>query len=117
MQNLVKNVAGSENVGATAQPVVTQNGSDFRMLTRPLLFSEKLPNLSSQGDLILADFSQYQIGLRKELTLEKSAHVGWQTDSIGYRAILRADGQGRWKQAFVPKSGSSLSWVVTLQAR
>jgi len=57
------------------------------------------------------------VGLRKEVSIERSMHVGWSTDETGYRAILRADGQGTWAKAFTPKNGSPLSWAVTLAAR
>ena len=104
--------------GGSHIPVMTE-GSDgqFRMLTRPVLFTEKVPALGAEGDILLADFSQYVVGMRAEVVLEKSMHVGWQTDESGYRVILRADGQGRWSQAMTPKNGSSMSWCITLAAR
>ncbi|HKQ63106.1 MAG TPA: phage major capsid protein [Candidatus Polarisedimenticolaceae bacterium] len=103
--------------GGSAVPVMTESNGEFRILTRPVLFTEKLPVLGDQGDIILADWSQYTIGLRKEVTVEKSVHVGWQTDTSGYRAIIRMDGQGRWNQPFKPLNGSTQSWIVALEAR
>lgn len=117
MQITVMNVAGTDNVGGSAVPVFSTNGGDFRLLSRPVLFTEKLPALSSQGDIVLADFSQYAIGLRKAVTLERSLYAGWSTDESGYRAIVRLDGMGRWRAAFTPKNGSTLSWCVALGAR
>jgi HK97 family phage major capsid protein len=117
MQLVVSNRANTENVGGSATPVFAQEGGEFRLLTRPVIFTEKLPALSTQGDIILADFSQYAIGLRKEVSLERSIYAGWSTDESGYRAIIRVDGQGRWKSPFTPKSGSTLSWVVALATR
>jgi len=117
MQSIVKNVAGTENVGGSAVPVVTQINGAFTLLTRPIIFTEKLPALSAQGDVLFADFSQYAIGMRKEVSLERSIYAGWQTDESGYRAIMRVDGQGRWNKAFTPKNGDTLSWCVTLAAR
>ena len=118
MQLVVKNVAGTENVGGSATPVFSADGKGgFTLLTRPVIFTEKLPALSSQGDILLADFSQYAIGLRKEVSLERSIYAGWQTDESGYRAIVRVDGQGKWRAAFKPSNGSTLSWAVTLAAR
>jgi len=87
-------------------------------LTLPaVIFTEKLPALTNQGDLLLVSLSQYAVGLRKEVSLERSIYAGWQTDESGYRAIVRVDGQGTWKSAFTPKNGDSLSWCVTLAAR
>ncbi len=82
-----------------------------------VLATEKLPGLGTKGDIMLVDFSQYSIGLRKEVVLQKSMHVGWQTDESGYRVILRADGQGRWSKVVTPRNGDTLSWCVTLAAR
>lgn len=103
--------------GGSVVPVMTESNGQFRILTRPVLFTEKLPALGAKGDIMLADFSQYTIGLRREVALEKSVHIGWQTDTSGYRVILRADGQGRWSKPFTPKNGDTLSWCVTLAAR
>jgi HK97 family phage major capsid protein len=118
MQNIVKNVAGTENVGGSAVAVVTQNGDGtLSMLTRPIIFTEKLPVLSSQGDLLLADLSQYAVGMRRGAALEKSMHAGFTTDQTYFRVITRLDGQGTWKSAVTPKNGDSISWCVALGAR
>ena len=63
------------------------------------------------------DFSQYAIGLRKEITLEKSQHILFMSDQTVWRAITRCDGQGRWNQAFTPANGDTQSWCVTLDER
>lgn len=109
----------SIGIGTAGSPIPVLRESDgaFLMLTRPVLFTEKLPALGTVGDIILADFSQYTVGLRPELALEKSNHVGWQNDTSGYRVILRADGMGRWKSALTPANGDTLSWCVALATR
>jgi HK97 family phage major capsid protein len=117
MQITVMNVLGTENVGGSAVPVFSTNGGDFRLLGKPVLLTEKLPALSSQGDILLADFSQFAVGIRKEITLDRSIAPGFQTDEVAYRCIVRVDGQGLWKSAFTPKNGSTLSWCVALGAR
>ena len=117
MQIVVRNQANTDNVGGSAVPVVAQQDGKFTLLTRPVVFTEKTPNFSSQGDILLADFSQYAIGMRKEVSVERSIFPGWQTDESAYRTILRVDGQGKWNRVFTPRNGSTLSWAVTLQAR
>ncbi len=103
----------------TAVTRLLEQGPDgrFSMLTRPVLFSEKVPALGTPGDIMLVDFTQYAIGLRREVSVEKSQHVGWQTDESGYRTILRVDGQPIWEKPFTPKNGSTLSWAVILATR
>jgi HK97 family phage major capsid protein len=118
MQNIVANRANTENVGGSAVAVVTQNADgQMSLLTRPIIFTEKLPILSSQGDILLADLSQYAVGIRKGAALEKSMHAGFSTDETLFRVVTRLDGQGLWKSAITPKNGDSISWCVTLGAR
>jgi HK97 family phage major capsid protein len=99
------------------QPAVTQSNGKFYLLGKEVLFTEKVPVLGTLGDLLLCDLSMYTIGLRKEVSLDKSIHVGWSTDTAAYRAILRADGQGSWNKPITPKAGDTLSWCVALQSR
>jgi HK97 family phage major capsid protein len=103
--------------GGAFYPALKEESGQFTILGRPAVFSEKVPALSSKGDVILADFSQYQIGLRKDLTLDRSIHPGWLTDTVNYRTILRADGMGSWDKPVTPFAGDTLSWCVTLEAR
>ncbi|HUT09192.1 MAG TPA: phage major capsid protein [Thermoguttaceae bacterium] len=99
-------------------PVMTSDNGSFQILTRPVVFTEKLPALGTLGDIILVDFSQYAIGIRQEMSVESSRHVGWQSDQTGYRCIIRIDGMPTWASAHTPKSGGdSLSWAVALESR
>jgi len=102
--------------GAPIQPAVLQSNGQFSLLGKPMLFSEKVPALGSLGQLLFCDLSCYTIGMRKEVSLDKSIHVGWTQDTSAYRAIIRADGQGSWNKAISPKAGDSLSWCVALAA-
>jgi HK97 family phage major capsid protein len=114
----IKNAAGTDFVGGSQVPVLI-SGPDgvLRLLGIPVICSEKLPALTNQGDIILCDLSQYAIGLRAELMIESSRHVGWTTDTTAYRAVIRVDGMGTWSKAFTPKAGGTRSWIVALQAR
>lgn len=103
--------------GGSFIPAMTENNGQFRLLSRPVIFTEKLPAVGDEGDIVLCDLSQYAVGLRKEIALDKSIHVGWLADQAGYRAIVRADGMPTWNAAITPKAGDSLSWCVTLAAR
>jgi HK97 family phage major capsid protein len=90
----------------------------FYILGIEVLFTEKVPTLGDEGDIVLADFSQYVVGMRKEVTLDKSGHFGFDKDETYFRSILRADGMGRWSGPMKPRNGpNTLSWCVTLAAR
>lgn len=102
--------------GTPIQPAVLQSNGKFSLLGRPMLFTEKCPALGSLGQLLLVDRSQYAIGLRREVSLDKSIHVGWATDEASYRAILRVDAMGTWNAAITPAAGDSLSWCIALEA-
>jgi HK97 family phage major capsid protein len=100
-----------------AIPVMTNANGSFTILTRPVVFTEKLPALGDKGDIMLCDFTQYVVGLRSEIVVEKSNMPGFTRDTVYYRAKVRADGQPTWADPYTPKYGSTLSPFVTLQAR
>lgn len=106
----------TDGTTSTHVPVLTESNGAFSMLTRPCVFTEKLPLLGDVGDIVLCDFSQY-VGLRKEGVIERSQHIGWMTDTASFRLKLRCDGKGKWSSPFTPKNGSTLSWCVTLAER
>jgi len=103
--------------GGVTVPVMRETDGGFQIFTKPVLFTEKLPVLGDKGDIILADFSQYAIGLRREISIEKSAHIRFMQDEVVWRAITRIDGEGRWNKAFTPANGATQSWCVCLEAR
>lgn len=103
--------------GGSHIPVMTETSGEYRMLGREVLLTEKVATLGDQGDVLLAAFSQYAVGLRSEMSLDRSQHVGFARDVETFRGILRGDGQGKWNAPYTPKTGSTLSWAVTLAAR
>jgi HK97 family phage major capsid protein len=107
-------------IGTSGQHMAVQTGrnGEFLLLTRPVIFTEKCQPLGTKGDILLVDFSQYAVGLRREMVVQTSQHVGWQSDQIGYRCILRVDGVPLWASAHTPANGSdTLSWAVALADR
>jgi HK97 family phage major capsid protein len=114
---VIQNVGATENVGGSFVPVISERNGQFTILTRPVYFTEKLPTLGTKGDILLANFSQYCIGMRREVSLATSIHVKWLQDEMAYRCIVRADGQGKWSQAYKNKQGTSLSWCVVVENR
>ena len=99
-------------------PVLQEKNGQFILLTRPIIFSEKMEPLGSKGDILLADFSQYAIGLRGDMRLESSMHVHFQSDEIAYRAIIRVDGQPLWDESLTLEDGSTtVSPFIVLEER
>ena len=117
MQAKVRDDSG-DVVGGGA--IMVQNAvgdAPTSLFGRPIITTEKLPALGTKGDLLLVDLSQYAVGLRKEVTIDRSAHAGFTKDQEHFRAIMRLDGQGTWAKAFTPKHGPTLSWAVALANR
>ena len=111
------NMAGTDYVGGSSLPIFTKGPQGWELFGLPLILSEKLKVLGAQGDLLLADFSQYHIGLRRELSLERSMHAGFMTDSVWFRMTARVDGMGSWKSSLTPENGTPVSPFVTLASR
>ncbi len=85
-----------------------------RLLGLPIVFSEKCAPLGTKGDILLIDWSKYYVGLRKDVTIDRSVHSGWSTDEVSFRAITRVDGQPAWASAMTPKKGMRHVVVVRL---
>jgi HK97 family phage major capsid protein len=103
--------------GGSLVPVLSESNGNFRMLAIPVIFSEKCSALGDLGDIILADFSQYAVGLRAEVRLEKSMHAGFASDTSHFRAVLRADGQPLLAAPYTMAHGGTVSPFVTLAER
>jgi HK97 family phage major capsid protein len=103
--------------GGSHYPVLKESNGKFSMLTRPVIFTEKTETLGSQGDILLADFSQYIIGLRDGLRMDVSPHVYFESDESLGRLIERHDGQPLWSKPLKLQDGTTVSPFVTLKVR
>jgi len=104
--------------GGSAIPVMSERDGKFTILTRPVIFTEKTEKLGDQGDILLADFSSYIIGLREEMRMDLSQHLYFDTDESALRVIERHDGQSLWNEALTLEDGSTtVSPFVTLAER
>ncbi len=106
MQLFVVHEEGDDTLGSH-YPVLREDGSGFKMLTRPVLFTEKSMPLGSRGDVILADLSQYIIGLRQGMRFDLSPHVYFTSDQLAARLIERHDGQPLWDGPLTLEDGST----------
>jgi HK97 family phage major capsid protein len=114
---LVKNVAGSENVGGI--PSSIYNAEKNTLKGRPIIFTEFNQSLTTEGDVILTDLSAYLTGIRAGGVREAmSMHVRFEYAETAFRFMFAVDGQPWLSSAITPYKGSNtLSSIVTLQAR
>lgn len=104
--------------GGSAIPVMTESNGEFKILTRPVLFTEKVETLGTKGDIGLFDFSQYVVGLRNEMRFDTSIHVAFETDEILSRIIERHDAMALWDSALTLADGvTTVSPFVLLADR
>ena len=95
---------------------INADGS-YSLLGRPLILSEKMKTLGDLGDILLADFDAYAVGLRREAAIARSIEPGWDTDEVAYRIRMRADGRPLVTAPVTPMNGATVSPFVTLGAR
>ena len=98
-------------------PMQLDGRGGYTMLGRPVIFTDILPAVGEGGDLVLVDFSQYAVGLRREVTLERSNAPGWSERLISFRATIRFDGQPTWPSPLTPQNGQELSPIVKIEPR
>lgn len=92
-------------------------GAPMTLLGRPLIVSEKIPNLGSTGDLSLVDFSHYLIGDRQMMQATSSPHFKFSSDVTAYKIVERVDGRPWVGTALTPaNNGDTLSPYVKLAA-
>jgi HK97 family phage major capsid protein len=104
--------------GGVPVPALREDSGKFYLLGKRVYITEKLPTLGNVGDIMLCDFSQYAIGMRQELRIEKSNSPGWSTDESSWRCIVRLDGQPLWDKVLTLADGSTtVSPFITLASR
>jgi HK97 family phage major capsid protein len=89
----VSNVANTDFVGGSTAGLVTQENGVLRIAGKEVVVTDACNVLSSVGDVVLADISQYCVGLRRDISIEASRDVYFASDEWGFRLRLRLDGQ------------------------
>lgn len=121
LQYVVKNVAGTENVGGFAAPIYTPPGENRPyglLLGRPVIPVEYCAALGTAGDIQFVDPKSYLFLDRKTITKAVSMHVRFLYDEMAFRFILRADGQPTWNAPLTPFKGSATqSPFIILETR
>jgi HK97 family phage major capsid protein len=89
-----------------------------RLLGRPIIFTEYAQTLGSQGDLVLANWSQFLEGTYQPVQNASSVHVRFIQHERCFKYWIRNAGAPWWRTPLTPKfSSNQLSPFVTLQAR
>lgn len=92
-----------------------QGGIPGRLLGMPVVFTEKLPALGSQGDIALVNPPYYLVGDRQAVTIESTQFDRWRYNQTSWRAVARLDGQPWLSAPLTLMDGSSqLSPFVVL---
>lgn len=121
MVQLIKNVAGTENVGG-APVYLPANGlsaSPFATLMgRSIIPLEFAATLGTQTDIGIYDWTQYQLIVKGQAKRDISTHIRFLTDEAAMRFTVRCDGAPMWDLPITPLNGTATtSCFVTLDTR
>jgi len=109
--------------GTTAYPVYLPPGGASEapygtIFGRPVIPIEFCPTLGTEGDIILADLSQYAVISKGAPDTQMSMHLYFDSDQMAYRTIFRIDGESWWNAPLTPYKGSATqSPIITLATR
>ena len=88
------------------------------LLGRPLVMTDHCKTLGTEGDLILADLSQYALGMRKQFGIDSSIHEHFSSGIIDWHMVCRVGSEPLWNEPYTPANGTdTLSCIVTLATR
>lgn len=108
-------------VGTGGSAVWLTNGASgppMTILGRPVIVSEKMSALGTQGDIAFVDLGYYLIGDRQTLSTMASEHAAFTRDQVVLRTIERVTGRPWLQSAITPQNNSDqLSPFVELAVR
>jgi HK97 family phage major capsid protein len=104
------------------EPRFVSYGPDgvLRIKGRPVIEVEQCSAIGDQGDVILADLSQFLLAQKGGIQAASSMHVRFIYDEMTFKWTYRINGMPAWRSAVTPykgTSGATLSPFVTLDAR
>lgn len=92
-----------------------RDGVPGNLFGMPVVWTEKLPVMGTQGDILLADWRYYLVGDRQATTVESTKFDRWQFDQTSWRMVHRVDGQPWLSQPLTLADGvSTISPFVIL---
>ena len=98
-----------QTVSASSKELVLQemygnlkDGYDMTILGKPAVLADgKIPNLGTEGDLILGAWQWYYIGFRQDFAMDSSRHYKFRNNRTALRCSGRLDGVASMPQAFI----------------
>ena len=88
------------------------------LLNIPVIPIPSCSTLGTEGDIILADMSQYFLARKGGIEAASSIHVSFIYGQTKFRFKVRVDGKPWWASAITPEQGSNtFSPVITLATR
>ena len=117
MVTVVKNVAGTENVGGFSAGAY--NADRDTLKGRPIMRTEWNKTLGDEGDVILADLRSYATAFQRAgISSAMSMHLRFDYNETAFRFITDVDGQPYNAAPLTPANGTNtLSPFVTLADR
>lgn len=117
----LKSIVQAVGTGGSVVPYFLTEGApagfDGLLDGRPLLFTEFVKTIGTEGDLILMVPAEYLWGTYQSEQFAESMHVRFEASERAFRFYRRNDAQWWWTTALTPANGDTLSPVVTLQTR
>lgn len=97
--------------GLSATPYSTLYG-------REVIMTEYNNTLGTEGDIMLADLSQYTVVDKNGVQMATSVHVAFDTDEMRFRVTYRVDGKPMWHLPITPAKGTNTrSPFITIATR
>lgn len=117
LNTVVKNVAGTENVGGYANKVYDAEKRTLK--GRPIITTEYNETLGTLGDIVLVNLGWYATGTRSTgVRADTSIHLRFDYNETAFRFMYEVDGQPWLASALTPyKGAATLSWAVALATR
>ena len=115
----LKHTIGTGGVPVFMPPTGLASAPYGMLLGRPIEVLEQCSALGDQGDIILADLSQYMTIEKGGVDSASSIHLKFLTDETAFRFVMRINGQPLWGAPITPANGSAstIGPMVVLDAR
>ena len=114
----VNQIIGTAGVPAYMPPGGLSEKPYASLFGRPVVPIEYAETLGTEGDIILADFSQYVMADKNAMQQASSVHVRFLTEEMTFRLTYRVDGQPIWNTPLAPFKGTQTkSPFITLASR